>query len=115
MAAKTMNWRGTRIQAASSPCGWMCPACRCIFLRTKRQTNRQNCPLFFDAKRGNRDADAVLQALAGLNALRQQAPRRLQRLWRIYIMDATGIVHRQRKGRVRLQYSACPLVAGQGH
>ncbi len=71
-------------------------ACRCIFSRAKRQANLPNRPWLFEAKPGNPRADAVLQTLEGLNALSHQTPRRFQRLWCIHIVDATGIVHRQR-------------------
>ena len=52
---------------------------------------------------------------SGLKRLRQQAPRRLQRLWRIHIMNTTGINDGQRMRRISLQHSARTLVATQGH
>ena len=71
-------------------------ACRCIFSRAKRRATLQTPNRGLQARLSNPRADAVLRALEGLNALSQQAPRRFQRLWCIHIVDATGIVHRQR-------------------
>ena len=104
-----------QIQDVCFPCGWMCRVCQCIFSQTKPWATLQTPNRGLQVKLSNPGKYVVLPALAGLNALRQQAPRRLQRLWRIDVMDATGVVHRQRKRHVGLQQGACALVAGQGH